>query len=177
MDEGNNNITKMLESLITKIDEQKVLHDKKIKIQAAFNTYFSQELCGLAKQIDLVHAEVDVTRKMVERSSSTVGSVTTLVHQALEPQPPPPPPSPPLSLRNPLNLARPTGPHVHLGDNPPPLIQIPPAVVAPLMGSASSPIAFYTNGEDHKPPKHDFPRFEGITPYLWINRCLAYFVL
>lgn len=33
--------------------------------------------------------------------------------------------------------------------------------------------------EDHltKPPKHDVPRFDGTTPYLWIDSCVAYFEL
>ncbi|KAE8785707.1 hypothetical protein D1007_40558 [Hordeum vulgare] len=130
----------------------------------------TKELHGLTKQIDLTRANVDVTRKTVEPSSSTAGSVTTLVQQALEPQPPPPPPSP----RNPPDLARPAGLQVHLRDNRPPLIPIPAAVTVALMGSASSPTAFYTNGEHHKPPKHDFPRFKGTAPYLWTDRCLAY---
>lgn len=29
----------------------------------------------------------------------------------------------------------------------------------------------------HKPPKHDFPCFDGPAPYLWLDRCLAYFEL
>ncbi|KAE8820499.1 hypothetical protein D1007_01647 [Hordeum vulgare] len=66
MDEGNSNITKLLESLITKVDEKKLLHDKQIEILAAFNNQFSQELCGLAKQIDLMLADVYATRKTVE---------------------------------------------------------------------------------------------------------------
>ena len=37
MDEGKNNITKMLESLLAKMDEQKAIHDKQIEIQATFN--------------------------------------------------------------------------------------------------------------------------------------------
>jgi hypothetical protein len=26
-----------------------------------------------------------------------------------------------------------------------------------------------------KPPKHDFPRFDGALPNLWLDRCEAYF--
>ncbi|KAI5013624.1 hypothetical protein ZWY2020_037137 [Hordeum vulgare] len=71
MGAGNNNITKLLESLITKVDEQKLFHNKQIEIQAAFNNQFFEELHGLAKQIDLTQANIALTRKMVERSSST----------------------------------------------------------------------------------------------------------
>ena len=28
-----------------------------------------------------------------------------------------------------------------------------------------------------KPPKHDFPRFDGSAPYLWLDRRRAYFDL
>ena len=28
-----------------------------------------------------------------------------------------------------------------------------------------------------KPPKHDFPRFEGELPSLWLDRCESYFAL
>ena len=29
----------------------------------------------------------------------------------------------------------------------------------------------------HKPSKHDFSQFDGSAPYLWLDRCLAYFEL
>ena len=35
----------------------------------------------------------------------------------------------------------------------------------------------HNHGEYHKPPKHDFPKFDGTAPYLWLGRCLAYFEL
>ena len=37
MDEGNTNITKMLETLLAKIDDQKMAHEKQIELQTAFN--------------------------------------------------------------------------------------------------------------------------------------------
>ena len=95
MDEANNNITKMLESLLAKMDEQKVAHDKQIEVQAAFNAHISQDVRGLARQIDLTQADVDATRKTVEGSASPSGSVTTILHQPNAQQQPPPPPSPP----------------------------------------------------------------------------------
>ena len=95
MDESNNNITKLLESLLSKVDEQKATHDKQIRMQAAFNTQISQDVCGLARQIDLTQADVDATRKTVEGSASPSGSVTTVLHQPAATQQPPPPPPPP----------------------------------------------------------------------------------
>ncbi|KAE8812438.1 hypothetical protein D1007_10581 [Hordeum vulgare] len=61
MDKGNNSITKLLESLITKADEHRVLHDEQIEIQAAFNNKFPQELYSLAKKIDLTRGNIDAT--------------------------------------------------------------------------------------------------------------------
>ena len=49
MDEGNTNITKMLETLLARIDDQKVAHEKKIELQAAFNAQISQEMLGLLR--------------------------------------------------------------------------------------------------------------------------------
>jgi hypothetical protein len=33
------------------------------------------------------------------------------------------------------------------------------------------------DGSYIKPPKHDFPRFDGTLPNLWLDRCVAYFEL
>ena len=38
-------------------------------------------------------------------------------------------------------------------------------------------MAFHNYGGYHKPPKHDFPKFDGTVPYLWLDRYLAYFEL
>ncbi|KAE8810875.1 hypothetical protein D1007_12374 [Hordeum vulgare] len=166
MDEANINVTKLLESLITKVDQQHVLHDKQIEIQAAFNNYFSHELCGLTKQIDLAQGGVDVMRTFAKLSMVSAGSDTTLVHQAPEPPPPPPPPSPrylpplpppPLPPPPPSpgylpDPTRPAGPHVRLRENRRPVIPTLATVAAPLMGMDSSPTVFNTNTEHHKPP-------------------------
>ncbi|KAI4996274.1 hypothetical protein ZWY2020_048040 [Hordeum vulgare] len=93
-----------------------------------------------------------------------------LVHQAQEP--PPPPPSSPCYRPD---TTRAVGPQIRLGDNRAPVISTTRTVIVPLM--ASPPIALHTNGEHQKPPKHDFPQFDGSTPYLWIDRCIAYFDL
>ena len=94
MDESTSNITKMLESLLNKMDEQKAIHDKQIEIQAAFNAQISQDVRSLSRQINLTQADVDATRKTVEGSASPSGSVTTVLHQPAAPQQPPPPPPP-----------------------------------------------------------------------------------
>lgn len=164
MDEGNTNITKMLESLLAKIDDQKATHEKRIELQAAFNAQISQEMRGLARQLDLTQADLDLTRKTTEGSSPS-GSVTTHIHQPAQPQQPPPPPDP----------YRPSSSHARLGDHRPPLLPVPPQggfVAAPT----ASPPGYHSN-EYHKPPKHGFPKFDGTAPYLWLDRCLAYFEL
>ncbi|XBI72477.1 hypothetical protein VPH35_066426 [Triticum aestivum] len=176
MDEGNTNITKMLETLLARIDDQKVAHEKQIELQAAFNAQISQEMRGLSRQLDLTQADLDLTRKTVEGSASQSGSVTTHLHQPAQPQQqPPPPPPPPPSPRPVPDLARPLSSHARLGDHRPPLLPVPPQggfVAAPT----ASPTGYHTN-EFHKPPKHDFPKFDGTAPYLWLDRCLAYFEL
>ena len=70
MDEGNTNITKMLETLLARIDDQKVAHEKQIELQAAFNAQISQEMRGLSRQLDLTQADLDLTCKTVEGSAS-----------------------------------------------------------------------------------------------------------
>ena len=174
MDEGNTNITKMLETLLARIDDQKVAHEKQIELQAAFNAQISQEMRGLPRHLDLTQADLDLTRKMVEGSASPSGSVTTHLHQPVQPQQPPPPPPPP-SPRPVLDPSRPSSSHARLGDHRPPLLPMPPQggfVAAPT----ASPPGYHSN-EYHKPPKHDFPKFDGTAPYLWLDRCLAYFEL
>ena len=88
MEEGNAHIAKMLDSLLTKLDEQTALHDKQLEAQIAFNTQVSQDLRSLAKQVDLTQADVDETRKALERSPSPSESHSPTV---LHPPPPPPP--------------------------------------------------------------------------------------
>ena len=163
MEEGNANIAKMLDSLLTKLDEQTALRDKQLEAQLSFNNQIAQELRGLARQLDLTQADVDATRKTVDCSASHAGSVTTLV-----PPPPPPPPPPPSPRHQPHHAEphRPASAHARLGDNRPPLIPVPP-LGAPMAGvTAPPPSPNYTENSYHKPPKHDFPRFDGSAPYL-----------
>lgn len=32
-------------------------------------------------------------------------------------------------------------------------------------------------GDFYKPPKHDFPRFDGDEPRIWLEHCTSYFEL
>ncbi|XP_048565404.1 uncharacterized protein LOC125545493 [Triticum urartu] len=178
MDEGNSNITKMLESLLAKMDEQKAVHDKQIEIQAAFNAQISQDVRGLSRQIDLTQADVDATRKTVEGSASPSGSITTVLHQPAAPQqPPPPPPPPPHTPRVATEQGCLATAHARLGGHRPPLIPVPPQGRFATPVVAPSPTAGHYGNDYHKPPKHDFPRFDGSAPYLWLDHCLAYFEL
>ena len=43
--------------------------------------------------------------------------------------------------------------------------------------TAPPPSPSYTESSYHKPPKHNFPRFDGEYPRVWLDRCLAYFEL
>nr|XP_020156464.1 shootin-1-like [Aegilops tauschii subsp. strangulata] len=163
MDEGNTNITKMLEALLAKIDDQKAVHEKQIKLQAAFNAQISQEVRGLSRQIDLTQADLDLMRKTVEGSASPTGSVTTHLHQPVHPQQqPPPPPPPPPSPRPVPDPARSSSSHARLGDHRPPLLPVPPQ--GGFVAAATTSSTGYHTNEYHKPPKHDFPKSDGTTP-------------
>ena len=72
-----------------------------------------------------------------------------------------PPPPPPLYTEGAAQL-----PFARLVNHGPPLLL------------QNSPTA-YERGAEHytKPPKHDFPCFDGTAPYLWLDRCRAYFEL
>ncbi|XP_048527388.1 uncharacterized protein LOC125506673 [Triticum urartu] len=79
--------------------------------------------------------------------------------------------------------ARPQGPAVRLANNGPPLL---PTRHAPSYAGVGQTNAFVAGRDAHtgqreeytvKPPKHDFPHFDGDAPSLWIDRCITYFDL
>ena len=91
MDDSTTSLKAMMEMILAHLDEQKVDSDKRLEAQIAFNTQVSQDLRSLAKQVDLTQADVDETRKALERSPSPSESHSpTVIHPPL----PPPPPRP-----------------------------------------------------------------------------------
>lgn len=74
MGEQTANLTALMETLLSKFDQEKVLADKRAEAQTAFNTQVSLELQSLAKQIGLMQAEVDDVRKGASPSASSAPS-------------------------------------------------------------------------------------------------------
>ena len=77
----------------------------------------------------------------------------------------------------------PQGPAVRLANNGPPLL---PLRHPSQFTGAGQQTAFMAGRDAHlgpreeyvvKPPKHDFPRFDGDAPRIWLERCLSYFEL
>lgn len=165
MENNTNSLKSILDSLISRLDEQKIASDKQLEAQIAFNTQVSQELRIITKQLDLTQADVDDARKSLERSPSPQESATVI-----HPQPPPP-------LRPPAaqhQLGMPPSPRLGAG---PPLLQQLGATAATPTAQLHQPQQFNHGDYFVKLPKHDFPRFDGSAPYLWLDRCRAYFDL
>lgn len=120
MDDNTNSLKSMLETILSRLDEQKLDNDKRLEAQVAFNAQVSQDLRNLAKQVDLTQANIDKTRKALEQSPSPQGSGFATVYN-----PPPPPPLRPAPQQHGLP------PSPRLTDQRPPLLA-QPATVQPL---------------------------------------------
>jgi hypothetical protein len=162
----------MLEQILKRLDDQIVVSDQRYEAQAAFNTQVSQDLQSVRKQLDLTQVDVDEARKA---SSSAVPPAAS---QATETRV--------LGMQTSLRPGT-----ARLANDGPPLIPESPAVqLVPqppplhLTGARRNVEPHHNMHQDNqevggfvKPPKHDFPRFEGTLPNLWIDRCLSYFGL
>ncbi|XBH95737.1 hypothetical protein VPH35_086252 [Triticum aestivum] len=179
MDDNTNTLKSLLKSIVTRLDEQKLDSDKRLEAQVAFNTQVSQDVRNLSKRIDLTQADVDEARKSMECSPSPRGSGAVF-------NPPPPPPLRPAPA--PHHQGPPLSPRL-ADERPPLLVQSPapaPAVTQAHMGVMAPHPQQQPDFNHHprqacdtyiKPSKHDFPRFDGSAPYLWLDRCRAYFDL
>lgn len=189
MGEQTANLTALMEKLLSRFDEEQALATKRAEAQATFNTHVSTELQSLSKQLGLTQADVDDVRKATSPTASsatasasqvddpsTAGSRTPAPTNGLQ-QPAPPPeqraaPHPsvlpiPQVLTGAVQAAR-------LANEGPPLLPVPGA--RPALPERAPPP---TQREEYapRPPKHQFPRFEGEAPRVWLDRCLAYFEL
>ena len=73
-----------------------------------------------------------------------------------------------------------TAQHARLANDGPPLIPGAPAVqLAPPPCVRQVQAAAHQEDREGfiKPPKHDFPKFDGHLPNLWLDRCATYFEL
>lgn len=172
----------MLQALLKRFDETTLASDKQREAQIAFNTQVSADLAHIRKQLDLTQADIDEVRQQQREL----------------------PPSPPAAERHCPNTAdhhdddtqasavtslehdrgaRPQGPAVRLANNGPPLLPTRHALSYAGVGQTNALVAgrdAHTGQREEctvKPPKHDFPHFDGDAPSLWIDRCITYFDL
>lgn len=161
VEESERNVQAMLARILQRLDDQVVLGDKRYEEQTSFNAKVSQELLGIRKQMEVTAAEVDEVRRGGSTSHST-GPTQVDTTRPL----PGPTASRPGSGNTTPRLAN---------DGPPLISEVPrPQHVRPN----ADPEIHREREQDGgyvKPPKHDFPRFDGSLPTLWLDRCLAYF--
>ena len=176
MMETTDKLQNLLESVIRCLDASKTTADVRFQVQLAFNEQVSHELKNLSKQIDLTQADVDEARKAApsldpaataSAGASPSGGTATADSSAHPPPPSPPPPirPPPLPLYTDGAAQLPFARLVNHG--------------APLLTARSPSSSEIDRHGDHyiKPPTHDFPRFDGDAPRIWLDRCTTYFEL
>ncbi|KAI5009045.1 hypothetical protein ZWY2020_010093 [Hordeum vulgare] len=159
MAKNSTKIKTLLESMLKRIKMGQLTANKHVEAQLAFNEQVSSDLAHLHKQMDLRHTDVDEVRRHRDQSRSIA---PPLLHH--QPQIPP--------TEQPFPCLANTGS---------PLIRTRPA--ASLFGAAQLHAQQEAYPEERrdtytvKPPKHDFPRFDGSASYLWIDRGESYFKL
>ncbi|XP_071680988.1 uncharacterized protein [Lolium perenne] len=158
----------LLDQILKRLDDGAALTSKRYDEQVAFNATVAHDLQVMRKQLDLTQADVDEARQVV---STVVASAA--------------PPAPTVDHRAAAAAFVASGLGVpgypRLANDGAPLL--PPTQEAPLM--RPQPVRQIVeqrpqreNEGDNgfvKPPKHDFPRFDGMLPNLWLDRCEAYF--
>lgn len=179
MGETTDKLQKLLESVIRRLDASQTTADERFQAQTTFNEQVSNKLKNLGKQIDLTQADVDEARK----AAPTVDPAIAAAAGAISPS----------------GLTTAAGSSTHAPSTPPVVNHHPPPPPLPLYteGAAQLPFARLVNhgppllparalappepdrtGEHYtKPPKHDFPRFDGDAPRIWLERCASYFEL
>lgn len=157
----------MLEQIMKRMDDNVALGTKRYEEQRAVNAQIAQDLHACRKQIDLTQADVDEARQ----AASTVTSPTMVRSHAVDHRAAAAGGNPGLGMPGYPRLAN---------DGAPLLPAAPDAPLSrPQPVRQNADIAPQREREDEggfvKPPKHDFPRFDGSLPTLWLDRCVAYF--
>lgn len=177
MSETTDKLQSLPESVIRCLDVNQKTTDERHHTQTAYNNQVSAELKHLSKQIDLTQADVDEARKATPTvdpaatantgAASPSGVMATAGSSAHTPPPPPPPPIHPTPLPLYTDGAAQL-PFARLVNHGPPL----------LTARSPSPTESDHHGDHYtKPPKHDFSRFDGTIPRIWLERCESYFEL
>lgn len=168
---------------MTRFEASQITADKHVEAQLAFNEQVSSDLTHLRRQMDLTQADVDEVRQ--QRTDHDKHQATASAHQhQFMPRGGDPHASSATPLPEQARGSGVQGPVARLVNEGPPLIPHRPAVA--ITGAAQMPPPASPRGlpqapptDDYhvKPPKHDFPKFDGTAPYLWIDRCESYFEL
>lgn len=172
VEENAGQVKSLLERVLKQLDDQAAVNDHRHEEQTAFNTRISSELGNVRKQLDLTQADVDEARRVVSPSQLPPGSQLSEIRTTV---------LAPGARAGPSN----TAPAARLANDGPPLIpetpqvQLAPPPPPPVRRNVEQPVchACVEDGDYVKPPKHDFPKFDGNLPNLWLNRCTAYFSL
>ena len=168
----------LLEQILKRLDDSAALGLKRYEEQAAFNAKVSEDFQAVRHQIDLTQADVDDARQLAATGGTTVVQTAPVVDHraaaaAFVASGLGVPGYPCLANDGAPLLAQ---PQELLPQRPQPVRQN--AEVRHQRGQDEE--VRYRRGQDEehgyvKPPKHDFPRFNGTLPKLWLDRCEAYF--
>jgi hypothetical protein len=158
----------LLDQILKLLDDGAVLGLKRHDEQAAFNAQVSQELQAVRRQIDLTQAAVDEAR----HAAATVTAPSAPQAQAMDHRAA-------AAAFVASGLGMPGYPR--LANDGAPLIPVVPEaqVQRPPPVRQNVNLGLLRERDDDggfvKPLKHNFPRFEGTLPSLWLDRCVAYF--
>jgi hypothetical protein len=155
----------MLAQIMKRLDDGALLSNQRHDKQAAFNAQVSLELQAFRKQMDLTQADVDQAR----HAASAVTSLPAARSQVGDPRAA-------AAAFVASGMGVPGFPRL-ANDGEPLIPAAPEKQFAPLpLVRQNRAVA---QGEEResfvKPPKHDFPRFDGMLPNMWLDRCEAYF--
>lgn len=177
MGEQTVNLTTLMETLLSRFDEEKLLGDKRTEAQMAFNNEVSHELQSLTKKNGLTQADVDDVRKVASSSTSFASSPASQIDDPSSVGVRTPAAARAAPRRSALRIPQVIvgiGPAARLVNDGPPLLASPDESFPPsTRGYPSTPCDEFPV----HPPKHHFPRFDGEVPSIWLDRCLAYFEL
>uniref|UniRef100_A0A453EG05 Retrotransposon gag domain-containing protein n=1 Tax=Aegilops tauschii subsp. strangulata TaxID=200361 RepID=A0A453EG05_AEGTS len=156
MSETSGEIKSLLESLLTRFEASQITAAKHVEAQLAFNEQVSSDLTHLRRQMDLTQADVDEVRQQRPDPDKQQAAASSHQHQFM-----PRGGAPQVSSRV-------QGPVARLVNDGPPLIPQRPVVtitgagqMPPPASPRGLPQALHADDYYVKPPKHDFPKFDG----------------
>lgn len=157
----------MLEQILKRLDDGALLHNKRYEEQTAFNAQVSQDLHAVRRQIDLTQADVDEARQVASAGTAPPAARAQTADQRAA-----------AAAFVASGLGMPGYPRL-ANDGQPLLPEIPETRLAQPPPVRHNRAMAQAEDFDRfvKPPKHDFPHFDGNLPNLWLDRCASYFEL